>query len=297
MENLEDYPSDSSDEDYVPGEDSGDEEVSDVEEGKVESGGDSGEEQDKHKTQKSKKRKKNKSGTKARKRKGGIKLEDEAEDQASVLESKEEEKVELPLNKNTENGIVEKEKKHADALWASFMQDVDMKPKASQSKSSSSPAISSNSSGRLTASSSINKVTVTKVYDFAGEQIRVTEQVNANSKEAKLAEIHKMQPNCSEPAIVSPKAESPLCPAVNTKQPAGLGSILNKISGKKKMSTLDKSLLDWKDFKLQEGIDEELTTFNKGKEGYLEKQAFLLRADQRQFEVEKNLRLANRSHR
>ena len=35
---------------------------------------------------------------------------------------------------------------------------------------------------------------------------------------------------------------------------------------------------------------EELTTFNKGKEGYVEKQMFLERADVRQFEIERAAR-------
>jgi hypothetical protein len=36
-----------------------------------------------------------------------------------------------------------------------------------------------------------------------------------------------------------------------------------------KMGCLDKSKLDWEQFVEQEGIKEELTTFNKGKHGYV----------------------------
>jgi Bucentaur or craniofacial development len=40
------------------------------------------------------------------------------------------------------------------------------------------------------------------------------------------------------------------------------------ISGKKpKMGTLDKSKIDWTNFVQEEGIKEDLETFNKGKEG------------------------------
>ncbi len=35
------------------------------------------------------------------------------------------------------------------------------------------------------------------------------------------------------------------------------------------MGCLDKSKLDWEQFVEQEGIKEELTTFNKGKHGYV----------------------------
>ena len=66
---------------------------------------------------------------------------------------------------------------------------------------------------------------------------------------------------------------------------------MNVISGKKsKMGCLDKSKLDWDSFVEKEGIKEELSTFNKGKEGFVEKQAFLERADHRRFEIEKEAR-------
>lgn len=47
-----------------------------------------------------------------------------------------------------------------------------------------------------------------------------------------------------------------------------MSSILNRISAKKpKMSTLEKSKLDWDTFKSEEGISDELATHNRGKEG------------------------------
>jgi hypothetical protein len=56
------------------------------------------------------------------------------------------------------------------------------------------------------------------------------------------------------------------------------------------MGCLDKSKLDWNGFVAEEGIREELSTHNKGKEGYVEKLEFLERADHRQFEQEKAIR-------
>ena len=53
----------------------------------------------------------------------------------------------------------------------------------------------------------------------------------------------------------------------------------------------EKSKLDWNEFKQNEGIEEELTIHNRGKDGYVEQQAFLNRADQRQFELERAMRL------
>lgn len=56
----------------------------------------------------------------------------------------------------------------------------------------------------------------------------------------------------------------------SVKRPAGMGSILNRIGTKKqKMSTLEKSKMDWDAFKTEEGITDELAIHNRGKEGYV----------------------------
>lgn len=74
----------------------------------------------------------------------------------------------------------------------------------------------------------------------------------------------------------------------------GISSVLGQIGKKAKISTLEKSKLDWDNYKKQENIEEELNTHNKGKDGYLERQDFLQRADLRQFEIEKQLRNTSR---
>ena len=52
------------------------------------------------------------------------------------------------------------------------------------------------------------------------------------------------------------------------KRSSGMSSLLGKLGAKKqKMSTLEKSKLDWESFKEEEGIGEELATHNRGKEG------------------------------
>lgn len=54
----------------------------------------------------------------------------------------------------------------------------------------------------------------------------------------------------------------------SAKRPAGVTSILSRIGGKKqKMSTLEKSKMDWDAFKSEEGITEELAIHNRGREG------------------------------
>lgn len=54
----------------------------------------------------------------------------------------------------------------------------------------------------------------------------------------------------------------------SVKRPGGMSSILGQMGGKKqKMSTLEKSKMDWDCFKSEEGITEELAIHNRGKEG------------------------------
>jgi len=118
----------------------------------------------------------------------------------------------------------------------------------------------------------------------------------------------------------SPETKSEVA-SIATKSSGGLANILSQIGKKSKLTVLEKSKLDWDGYKKKEGIVEELVTYNKGKDGlvfefciysknlkilfnglyfyfrYLEKQDFLERTDLRQFELEKAMRAANRSHR
>lgn len=128
-----------------------------------------------------------------------------------------------------------------------------------------------------------DKIEIKKVFDFAGEMVTVSKEVAADSSEAK--KYLKSQEEDSKTTPVS---------STGTKRPGGLAGIVGSIGKKQKMGVLDKSKLDWNSFVSQEGISEELKTHNKGKEGYVEKQMFLERADLRQFEIEKSIRDKNR---
>ncbi|XP_077787941.1 craniofacial development protein 1 isoform X2 [Podarcis muralis] len=180
-----------------------------------------------------------------------------------------------------------------DALWASFLSDVGQKPKAPPAVQASGctqkdkPAEEKNSCKpqEVVEGSEKSKVAITKVFDFAGEEVRVTKEVDATSEEARF--FLKQQ----EQKTVVP-ASSPTVSGV--KRPSGMNSLLGKIGAKKqKLSTLEKSKLDWETFKEEEGIGEELAIHNRGKEGYLERKAFLERVDHRQFEHEREIRLSN----
>ncbi|NXX11492.1 CFDP1 protein, partial [Podargus strigoides] len=114
---------------------------------------------------------------------------------------------------------------------------------------------------------------------------RVTKEVDSTSKEAKsfLKQQEKWQA----------AAPASLPTGSGVKRPSGMSSLLGKISSKKqKMSTLEKSKLDWENFKEEEGIVEELAIHNRGKDGYIERKAFLERVDHRQFEIERDIRLS-----
>ncbi|XP_014217121.1 craniofacial development protein 1 isoform X1 [Copidosoma floridanum] len=74
-----------------------------------------------------------------------------------------------------------------------------------------------------------------------------------------------------------------------------VSSILQTINKKPKLTTLEKSKLDWNTYKEENNLQDEISTFNRGKSGYLEKQDFLSRTDFRQFEIEKELRHNNKS--
>ena len=109
------------------------------------------------------------------------------------------------------------------------------------------------------------KVQITKVFDFAGEEVRVSKEVDAPSKEAKsfFKQNGQEKPQANVPSTL------PSLPAGSgLKRPSGMNSLLGKIGAmKQKMSTLEKSKLDWESFKEEEGIGEELAIHNRGKEG------------------------------
>ncbi|XP_051239288.1 craniofacial development protein 1 isoform X2 [Dicentrarchus labrax] len=203
-----------------------------------------------------KKRKKLDIGMRKRK-KGVLKVEQEEKsgggaEEAQLLQ----EVVEEPPKVEKEDDA--KQKKKSDDLWASFLSDVGSRPKdcppASQSsntKKGDSSVLKDAPLSTETKASEPAKVTITKVFDFAGEE-------------------------------------------VSAKRPAGMTSILGRIGGKRqKMSTLEKSKMDWDAFKSEEGITDELAIHNRGREGYVERKNFLERVDHRQFELEKAVRLNN----
>lgn len=160
----------------------------------------------------------------------------------------------------------ELKKEEVDKLWESFK---------SETKSDNSIKEKDAKTKRPTADSTVQ---ITKVYDFAGEEVRVTKEVGKDSKEAKTV-------SAASPGLAK------------MKRSGGLQGILGKMNKKPKLSTLEKSKLDWNTFKDEQGISDDLKCYNKGKNGYLEKKMFLERTDNRQFEKERDMRLQKSSKR
>ncbi|KAL6193592.1 hypothetical protein ACLB2K_034676 [Fragaria x ananassa] len=116
------------------------------------------------------------------------------------------------------------------------------------------------------AASGRGKVEITEVRDFAGQQIEVKKLVDADSKEA------------------SDK--------VKAHAPSAVDAMLEQIKKKPKLSVLDKTKQDWGEFKEEKGLEEELDAYKKSSNQYLDKVSFLERADYREFERERDARLA-----
>ncbi|EFN78166.1 craniofacial development protein 1 [Harpegnathos saltator] len=278
--------SDDDDEDYVPdGADS--DPVSEVEsEGDVESGPE--DENDENKRDVGRR----KNTRKSIKRKGkNSKRKRTLDNKSKVSEEENGEKEECKEKKELTE---EEEKKRADSLWADFMKDtaVVSKPKAqniiNRPKERSPP---------IEKPEAQEKVKITKIFEFAGEEVKVEKEVPVDSAEARLS--LSVAENSTKPSESSPPAgKGPgRGRGRGSMKRVGLGgisSVLGQIGKKAKISTLEKSKLDWDSYKKQENIEEELHTHNKGKDGYLERQDFLQRADLRQFEIEKQLRNSSR---
>ncbi|XP_014666165.1 PREDICTED: craniofacial development protein 1-like [Priapulus caudatus] len=277
----EDFSSDSDDEDYV-----GEEIVSEEEE----SGDDEGDSLESAAKvpngQKLPKKKRSKTSKllEVRKRKGGIQLDEE--EPATMQEEKKDKCPDFASEKK--QIIQEKEKEKADALWASFNKDLpSKKQKLAASQQLASPnnkplsSTTEKTVSEVVSGSGKNPtlVVITKVYDFAGEEVKVSKTVAADSKE--VAKAGKVGAGVNgQPANVRPGG---------SKQP-GLTGLLGQIGKKNKLSVLDKSKLDWDSYKKDEKLEDDLKLHNKSKGSYLEKRAFLERVDSREFEYDRVVR-------
>ncbi|KAK9682979.1 hypothetical protein RND81_10G110600 [Saponaria officinalis] len=114
------------------------------------------------------------------------------------------------------------------------------------------------------------KIEVTEKRDFAGEEVEVKKLIDSSSKEA----------------IEKAGASS------------AVDAILEQIKKKPKLNLLDKTKKDWGEFKEENrGLEDELDAYKKSSNQYLDKQSFLHRADFREYERERDARLAQQAKR
>ncbi|XP_016125497.1 craniofacial development protein 1-like isoform X4 [Sinocyclocheilus grahami] len=198
-------------------------------------------------------KKKTKANIPMRKRtKGGLKLEEDDEGGSADQQKGEDKPKEDHFVTESQEDIEEKHKKKADDLWASFLSDVDPQPKAAAPSTDSQQSTSTTGTDKPNKPSTVSqqqedkpkessKITITKVFDFAGEVVQVTKEVDADSREAKSFLKN-------EDKVVKEKEES------SEPQPS-----VSLSSGSR----------------------------------YVERKNFLERVDQRQFELEKSVRLSN----
>ncbi|PKI62673.1 hypothetical protein CRG98_016944 [Punica granatum] len=116
------------------------------------------------------------------------------------------------------------------------------------------------------------KLEITEIRDFAGQEIEVKKFIDADSKEA------------------SDRGKAAA--------PSAVDAVLEQIKKKPKLSVLDKTKKDWGEFKEEnKGMEEELDAYKKSSNQYLDRVSFLQRADYREFERERDARLATQARR
>ncbi|WCJ23238.1 hypothetical protein M5689_005275 [Euphorbia peplus] len=122
------------------------------------------------------------------------------------------------------------------------------------------------------AASGRGKIEIKEVRDFAGQDIEVKKLVDAESREA------------------AERARS--------SAPSAVDAVLEQIKKKPKLSVLDKTKKDWGEFKDEnKGLEDELDAYKKSSNQYLDRVSFLQRADYREFERERDARLAQQARR
>lgn len=274
----EDYPSDSdaSDEDFRP-EKADDDSASEVESDDNVEGHDAEDDSEETGSGKKRKQKPKKTGNK----------------KAKHEKATDEQKKEVTKDETLDE---EDEERLTDALWADFLAGTGS---SNGSSSSASKTTASTKKEPLRKSTVITEpkkavpvpekpATVTKIFEFAGEAVEVTEEITKTQADKRTGKLALTTSNGNA---------GPAKPLGGRPAGGGLGAVLSQIGKKNKLSTLEKTKLDWNSFKRNQGIEEELQTHNKGKDGYLERQDFLQRADVRQFEIEKSFRQTTKSNR
>lgn len=219
--------------------------------------------------------------TKHRKRKGKTKAK-----------SNKKQRIEEPVEENQpeeEKQLTEEEqKKKTDSLWADFLKDTDFKPKPKAATVPEKKEIDSKPK---------SKTTIVKETKETPKTSKDIEKSPPKEKPKAPVILEFAGEKIDKEGNVLDKSQTSSAPAAARRSSGGMASVLSQLGKKQKLSTLEKSKLDWDKFKRDENIGDELKSYNMGKNGYLDRQDFLQRADLRQFELEKEARAIRRTHR
>jgi len=161
-------------------------------------------------------------------------------------------------------------------------------------------------------------ITITRRIEYAGEVTEIEERVARSSKEAQryLHEHPDADPDYQSPTDTTSALRRPLRrPSLFEPNPTGAvkgvaperlrpraPSRLDVLKAERRaeeearkkaerMTTVQKSALDWKGFVDQQGLREELDEYGKSKRGYLAREEFLGRADLVREEAARSARL------
>ena len=146
---------------------------------------------------------------------------------------------------------------------------LDINTREDNDENSKIPPTKANISNPLPKFKAPTKIQISETYKYAGKEVVIEREVDANSQ---FAQEHQKK-----------------------QKKTGLDKLLDDIKGPQNLSTVGKSNMDWKDYKKEKGLDEELEI--AAKDGYISKQEFLQRVDHRQFEQERDDRLREQAKR
>ncbi|TPX43217.1 hypothetical protein SeMB42_g04807 [Synchytrium endobioticum] len=139
-----------------------------------------------------------------------------------------------------------------------------------------------------------------KIYQYAGKQFTVTASGTVISGTPTTNAASTSATTTSNPASPGTTSSSPVQdndrPRLKMRQRVDLDAIAARYgvaAEVQKLTSLEKSKLDWQQFVAKEGIADELKLHNK--DGYLERRAFLQRADDRVNDQVTQLRKDSRS--
>lgn len=122
----------------------------------------------------------------------------------------------------------------------------------------------------LTYHREVNKVVVQEERKFAGENVIIEKKVDKDSKEAAKAAGKKVEMT-------------------------NLQKLVKSLKKGNKVSIVDKTKADWDKWKSQQEhhVQEELEAYKKSSNKYLDRQDFLKRAELREYERQRDARLAS----